>query len=432
MIEARVIRPNRSQPQWDIVDLDAWLPGDHRARLVWRFVESLDLSGFYERIKSREGTVGRPAADPMVLLALWLYAITDCVGSARALERLVESDLAYRWLAGGVPVNYHGLSDFRVNHGDILDRLLTESVTALVAAGLVSLEEITIDGTKVRASASKNSFKSEATLERIEAAVEQRLAALRAEVTDDSAACSRRQRASKIRTEEMMKDRAAKAHEALKVVQAERAKRAKTHPKDEKGKAEPTVSLTDPEARTMRFSDGAMRPAYNAQIAVVGGEGVIVSVEMTDRRNDAGLAQPMVEAIIDRYGTAPKTLLVDTHYATNEDIAALAEHEAGPVTIYAPPPPDRDDVKPRTLAERARKRAKEPESVKEWRGRMASDEGKETYRRRMRIERINGDLKNHGFGFLPVRGKLKAQAIALFHALANNMMATNRLRLLAT
>lgn len=431
MGEARIIEADRSQPSWDIVDLEAWLPGDHRARIVWSFVEGLDLLAFYDRIKSREGTVGRPAADPKVLLALWLYAITDCVGSARALERLAESDLAYRWLAGGVPVNYHGLADFRVDHGDILDGLLTASVTALVAEGLVSLAEITIDGTKVRADASKASFKSEATLARIEAGVERRLAALKAEVAQDSAACSKRRRAAAKAAAQSVKDRAAKARDVLKTVQAGREARARTHRKDEAGKAEPTASLTDPEARNMRFSDGAMRPAYNAQIAAAGDEGVILAVEMTDRRNDAGLAAPMVEIILDRYGTVPETLLVDTNYATSDDIVALADDERGPVTVYAPPPTDREDVKPDTLKRRARERAREPESLKAWRARMASEEGKAIYARRMRIERINGDLKNHGFGFLPVRGKLKAQAVALLHALANNMMAATRLRLLA-
>src|ERR1700681_2335023 len=138
MSEARVIRPDRSQTRWDFIDLEAMLPSDHRARIVWSFVESLDLSALYAAIRSREGEAGRPAADPAVLLALWLYATVEGEGSARELARLAERDLAYRWLAGGVPVNYHGLADFRVDHGDVLDRLLTESVTALIDEGLVT------------------------------------------------------------------------------------------------------------------------------------------------------------------------------------------------------------------------------------------------------------------------------------------------------
>ena len=131
MGEARVVRPDRRQLRWDMVDLEGLLPGDHRARVVWSFVESLDLVELYDQVRSREGEAGRPAA---VLMALWLHATVEGIGSARELERLAQSDVAYRWLAGGVPLNYHGLADLRVAHVVLLDRLLTESVTALVAA----------------------------------------------------------------------------------------------------------------------------------------------------------------------------------------------------------------------------------------------------------------------------------------------------------
>src|SRR5882724_10586252 len=158
--EVRVIRADRAQARWDILDLDALVPSDHRARIVVSFVESLELSALYAAIGAREGEPGRPPPDPAVLLALWLYATIEGVGSARQLERLAQHDAAYRWIAGGVPLNYHGLADFRVAHVAVLDRLLTESVTALIAEGVVSLAEIAVDGTKVRARASRESFKS--------------------------------------------------------------------------------------------------------------------------------------------------------------------------------------------------------------------------------------------------------------------------------
>lgn len=426
--EARFIRADRIQLHWDMIDLETLLPSDHRVRIVVEFVEELDLSGLYDAIKAREGEPGRPPPDPAILLALWLYATIEGVGSARQLARLVERDLAYRWIAGRVPLNYHGLADFRVAHVEVLDRLLTESVTALIAEKVVSLDEIAIDGTKVRADAGRDSFKTGTKLERIEAAVERRLAALKAEVESAPEASTRRKRAAQERAVREVKERAARARAALDRVQAERAERAKRHSKDEAKKSEPKASLTDPEARNMRFADGAFSPAYNVQIAGTPREGIILSVEMTDRRNDAGLAAPMVADVIRRYGQAPKTLLVDTHYATSEDVAALAEHEAGPVKVFAPPPTERDDVKPGTLANRIRKREQEPDSVKEWRRRMETNEGQETYRSRKLIERVNANLKNHGFGFMPVRGLIKAKAVALIHALANNLMAAHRLR----
>jgi transposase len=426
--EARFIRADRVQTHWDFVDLDALVPSDHRARIVVSFVESLDLSALYAAIGAREGEPGRPPPDPAVLLALWLYATIEGVGSARQLERLAQQDAAYRWIAGGVPLNYHGLADFRVAHVAVLDRLLTESVTALIAEGVVSLAEIAVDGTKVRANASRESFKSGSKLDRIEAAVGQRLAALKAETESDPEASSRRKRTAQERGAREVKERAERARAALDRVRAEKEKRTKTHPQDEAKKSEPKVSLTDPEARCMRFPDGAIRPAYNAQVAAAPKQGIIVAVEMTDRRNDAGLAVPMVDNIVRRYGKTPQTLLADSRYATAEDIAALAENAAGPVKVYAPPPSDRQDVKAETLVRRAKQRAREPDSVKEWRSRMEAQAGAEVYGRRKLIERINAHLKNHGFGFIPVRGLIKAQAVALWHALANNLMAAHRLR----
>src|SRR5579864_5690673 len=242
MSEARFIGADRLQTRWDFVDLEALLPNDHRARIVMSFVEGLDLSALYDAIKSREGEPGRPPPDPSVLLALWLYATIEGVGSARQLDRLVERDVAYRWIAGGVPTNYHGLSDFRVAHVAVLDRLLTESVTALIAEGVVSLAEIAVDGTKVRANASRDSFKTASTLSRIEAAVEQRLAALKAEIECDPEASSRRKRAAQERAAREVKERAVRAR-----VRTEKEKRAKKHPQDEAKKSEPTVSLSDPE-----------------------------------------------------------------------------------------------------------------------------------------------------------------------------------------
>jgi transposase len=415
MSEARVVRPDRRRLGWDMVDLEGLLPADHRARLGWSFVESLDLSPLYDQVLSREGEAGRPAADPAVLLSLWLYATVEGVGSARELERLAQSDAAYRWLAGGVPLNDHGLADFRVASVEVLDRLLTQSVTALIAEGLISLAEIAVDGTKVRASASKASFRTSEKLIRIEAAVAERLAALKQELkqelSSDPGASNRRRQAAQAARE--VQERAAGARAALERLQAERKSRAKKPVKDEAGKKEPRASTTDPEARSMRFPDGATRPAYNAQIAAAPKEGIIVSIEVTDRRNDAGLAGPMVDAIARRYGRTPNRLLVDTSYATSENIVALAAHAGGPVEVYTPPPSERENVKPASLARRIRKRAKESLCLKAWRERMASEAGKTVYALRKRIERINADRKNHGFGFLPVRGLIKAKAHAL-------------------
>src|SRR5580704_7572715 len=233
MAEARVVRPDRRQLRRDMVDLEGLLPADHRA----------------------------------VLLSLWLYATVEGIGSARELERLAQSDAAYRWLAGGVPLNYHGLADFRVDSVEVLDRLLTQSVTALIAEGLVSLAEIAVDGTKIRASASKKSFRTGEKLLKIVAAVAGCLASLKQELSSDPGASTRRGQAARERAAREVQERAGRARAALERLEAERKSRAAKHAKDEARKKVPRASTTDPEARFMRFPDGPVRPAYNAQIA---------------------------------------------------------------------------------------------------------------------------------------------------------------------
>jgi hypothetical protein len=193
-----------------------------------------------------------------------------------------------------------------------------------------------VDGTKVRANASRKSFRTSEKLLKIEAAVVERLASLKQELSSDPGASSRRGQAARERAARDVQERAGRARAALERLEAERKARAKTHAKDEAKKKEPRASTSDPEARCMRFPDGAVRPAYNAQIAAAPKEGVIVSIDVTDRRNDAGLAGPMVDDIARRYGRTPDRLLVDTSYATSKDIVALAGHAEGPVSVYTP------------------------------------------------------------------------------------------------
>ncbi len=371
-----------------MVDLDGTLALDHRARVVWGFVSGMDLSAFYARIGSREHGSGRPAADPAVLLALWLYATLEGVGSARRLAHLCESDMAYRWLCGGVRVNYHGLSDFRGGHGAVLDGLLSEQVAALVASGMVSLEEVAVDGTKVRASAGSGSFRGERGLSGYEAAARERVAALR----------------------------------------AEKAGRSRTHKKAEKKKPGPKVSTTDAQARRMRFADGGVGAGYNLQLAVSTDSHVIVGVQETDRRNDAGLAGSMVEQIERRYGARPARLLADTRYAARKDVLALGGKG---VEVYTPPAPVKQAAKAESVRRRERGRAGEPVVLQAWRARMASEAGQTIYRRRMRVEGVNGVVKQRGLGRLVVRGLAKVRAVALLHALAHNLWRGHRLACMA-
>lgn len=422
---ARYLEADREQLRWDMVDLDSQLTQEHRARVVWAFVEGLDLSALYERIRAREDRPGRPPPDPKIMLGLWLFATLEGVGSARQLDRLCGRDVAYRWLCGGVPVNYHGLSDFRCDHAEVLDRLLSESLTALVAEGIVKPEEVALDGTKVRASAGRGSFRKAAKLAELEGWARDRVKALKDEVESDPAASEKRRQAAQRRGAEDVRRRAEAARRALEKLQAEKAERTKRHKKAEARKNEVRASTTDAEARLMRFSDGAVRAGYNVQLAVEPGSAIIVAVETTDRRNDTGMAGPMLDEVERRLGVRPQRVLADTTYATREEIIALTEKS---IAVYTPVPPDKTDVSPESARKRAWRRQREHAAIKAWRARMADQASAAIYRARSRIETVNGILKGRGLAIMHIRSMAKVRCVVLLHALAHNLWRAHCLR----
>lgn len=422
---ARVITVDRGQPRWDMVDLESQLPADHRARVVWAFVETLDLSEFYAAVKAREGGPGQDRSDPRVVLALWLYATLEGIGSARALDRLCKYHTVYRWLCGGVPVDHNLLSEFRRAHGDKLDRLLTRSLASLVSEQLVALDEVTIDGTKLRANAGRGSLAGRARLARLEHAVGERVARLRAELESDPAASERRVKERQLRGAAERARRIARAQAKLKRLEEESAARAKTHAKAEAAKAAPRVSVSDIEARPMRFADGATRPGWNLQVATA--NGFVLAVEPTDRRNDTGLAQGLVAQVVTRCGLAPRRLLADTRSIVRDDIKRFAALYPE-MTVFSPPPADKPDTTAGSRRKRERQRAREAASLQAWRQRMAGAEGQDTYRRRKHIERTHAHMKNRGLARLLLRGIEKVRIVSLLHALAHNLWRAHILR----
>ena len=355
----------------------------------------------------------------------------DGVGSARELDRLTSQDLAYRWVACGVPVNYHGLADFRVAHADVLDDLLTKTLAAFMAEGLFDADEIVVDGTKIKASAGKSSYKRALRLDEAEAAARTRVAALKAEVDADPAASSRRTQAARARGLRQTQERIEKARGKLAEIEAEKAKRAERSPKEVAEQKEARASLTDPQARRMRCPDGAVRASYNVQIAATTDHGFVTAIMATDRRNDSGLVRPMFEESEQRLGRPIKRVLADTGFAQVDDIAALSSRAEAPVGVYIHPAKDRADVKPATLLVRQREREREPQTIKDWRQRMTTNEAEAIMKKRGRIERVNANFKNRGFGTLLVRGLAKVQAIGLWHALTHNLSIALRLRAMA-
>jgi len=410
----RVQRPNRAQLEFRPVDLESLLPADHRARIVWEFVEGLDLSALYAEIRAVEGSAGRPAIDPAILMALWLYATLDAVGSARAIERLCEQHDAYRWIAGGVSVNYHTLADFRVAHVEVLDRLLTSSVATLMAEGLVELTRVAQDGIRVRASAGAASFRRRERLERCVAEATAQVEALKQEVHDDPGATARRQEAARQRAARERQERVAKALAQLPEIEAKKRGDAKGHAR---------ASTTDADARVMKMADGGFRPAFNGEFATDTATQVIAGVTATNAGSDLGELAPMVEQLDGRYGQVPAEMLVDGGFASHEAIAQVSAPEIG-CTVYAPVPKPKDPAR-----ERYHACPGDSAAVGAWRARMGTAEAQTIYKERAATaECVNALARNRGLRQFPVRGLSKVKAVLLWFALAHNLMRSVALR----
>jgi len=426
--------PERRQAEWRAVSLDELVAPDHRVRLVWRFVEGLDLSPRYAAIKAVEGRPGHPPADPRLLVALWLYATVEGIGSARALARLCEEHLAFQRLCGGVGMNHKTLSDFRVGHGAVLEGLLVDSFTALMRAGVARLDRVAQDGVRVRASAGAAAFRRPRTLQQGRRQAKAEVERLRRELDTDPAAAGRRQAAARVAA---AADRERRVAEALAITEAlhaeacaRAAKRAAKRdgsdgdgpagPPPEPEKKEPRASTTDPQARVMKMADGGFRPADNVQFAGDPHSGAVAGVAVDNLGSDMGRMAPMSEALAAAYGTRPPQHLADGGFAKLDDIATLAERG---VVAYVPVPQPREPTRDRHAP-----RAGDPPAVAAWRQRMATDEAKAIYKERAATaELINAQARNRGLTRLLVRGIAKVKAVALWHALAHNMACTWRL-----
>jgi transposase len=410
----RLRLPERGQVDTHWAALDDLIPDDHPVRAVWAFALGLDLSALHEAIKAREGQVGHPPAAPELMMALWLWATIDGVGSARRLDQLCKEHLAYRWLCGGVSMNYHSLSDFRVAHQKVLDRLLARGVASLVEAGLVSLDILAQDGLRVRASAGAGSFRRRKRLEELRTAAQARIARLRAELEADPGSSDKRRQAAQQRAAHDREARIAAAQERMRELEAERARREKTNKQEVAKQKEPRASTTDAEARVMKMADGGFRPAYNMQIVAEPKTQLIVAVDIDTSGSDRGLARPAVETLIAR-GYKPSDYLIDGGFTKNDDIEWA--HESGTM-LWCPPGRTKHGTDPYAP------KPGDSAAIADWRRRMASDRGKNIYRQRAEHECINAQARRMGLRQLTVRGKEKARTALLWFALAHNMLRT--------
>jgi transposase len=428
----RILEPNRKQIELRASDLESLLPEDHRARLVWGYVERQDLGALYEAIKARGAAPGRRAIDPRVLFALWLYATLDGVGSGREVARLTRQHDAYRWICGGVSVNHHALNDFRCGNERVMDELLTANVATLAAVGAIGLQRVAQDGMRVRADAGAASFRRQGRLEEHLVQASELVQTLKVQAESDPGEANRRAQAARRRAAQQ---REACIRDALQQLPEVAAARRRNAAKPEDARA----STTDAHARVIKMGDGGFRPAFNVQFATDCEGQVIVGMDVVTAGSDMAQLAPMVDQVEQRIGKAPGQWLVDGGFPAHEQINAVA-HKTG---LYAPvpkskPAKSKDEPKdaPKGEANPAGQTDSAPappsefeprpgdsEAVAQWRQRMNSDAAREIYKERAATaECVNAQARNRGLQRMPVRGLAKVKCVVRLFVLAHNLL----------
>lgn len=409
--QVRVQRPERHQIQWRDASLDQMIPKDHRVRAVWAYVDRLDLAPLYSKIQAVAGGAGRDAVDPKILMALWMFAITEGISSARHLDRLCRRDLAYMWLCGEVGVNYHLLADFRTAHGESLDELLADTIATLMHQNIIALETVAQDGMRVRASAGSSSFRRQKSLEQCRQEAAEQVRRLHEE-NEENASSDDRRRSAAERAATERQQRVEAALKNLEELQKQKERR-------KKGSGEQArCSTSDPEARNMKMGDSGFRPAYNVQFATDGDTRMIVAVDVTNNGSDGGQLAPMHEKVCAQYGKVPANYVVDGGFATNEDIT-LVEQRGSKV---AAPMNHADRIEDRGGDPHAR-RPGDSDEMAAFRERMKTEEAKAVFKKRPSIAEFpNAECRNRGLHQFRVRGLEKVRAVCLWHALTFNFM----------
>jgi transposase len=415
----RVQGPNRSQVELRASDLESLLGEDHRARLVWGYVERQNLSSLFDAIKARGAAPGRRAIDPRILFALWLYATLDSVCSGREVARLTREHDAYRWICGGVAVNYHALNDFRSGNDALMDDVLSDNVAALAAVGAITLERVAQDGMRVRADAGAASFRRLSRLQEHQADARELVQTLKTQAQADPGAANRRAQAARLRAAQQREQRIADALARLPEMAATK-RRNGDKPEDAR------TSTTDADASNMKMGDGGWRPAYNVQFATDCAAQVIVGVDTVTAGSDMAQLAPMVEQVEQRLGKAPEQWLVDGGFPAHAQIEAVA----GKTELYAPVPKpkqatgkDRDGDNPPAPGSEFSPKPGDSEAVAQWRERMNTDAAREIYKNRAATaECVNAQARNRGLLRMPVRGLAKVRCVVKLFALAHNLM----------
>lgn len=304
----RVKAVNRTQTMMRVVAVEQLIEEDHPARAIWAFVGKLDLQSFYAPIEAVEGVAGRQPWDPRVLVCLWIYAYSRGIGSAREIARRCAYDPAFQWLTGMEEINYHTLSDFRVGHGDRLPELFVQVLGLLSAEGLVSLERVMHDGTKIQACAGADSFRREEKVRAHLAAARQQVEAM----GDPQAEESERQRGAR---ERAVRERQSRLEQALEELGKIRQTKSGSTVQESA-----RVSLTEPEARIMKQSDGGYAPSYNVQLSTEASHKIIVGAGVSQSASDYGELMGAMDRVKENLGRQPQQMVTDGGFTCRENI----------------------------------------------------------------------------------------------------------------
>jgi transposase len=408
--EVRVKTPQRGQVEMHLLSLDEAIRADHPVRSVARYVESLDLTAFYQDLRAVKGGVGRDAVDPKILLTLWLFATIEGVASARQLAELCTRDFAYLWICGGVTVNRELLNTFRSSHPERLDALMTETIGILLHHDLVSLKRVAQDGMRVRASAGKSSFRREETLQRCLQQAREQVEQMRQEDDDDQGGRSKQEAARRRAAEERV--------QRVEAAIAERAKLQQQRDEQSRNDGKPArASTTDPEARVMKMADGGFRPAYNVQFSTATGSRLIVGVDVTNDGSDSGKMDPMLDQFERNYEQLPEAQIVDAGFSSRTDTTRVEQRG---VKVYSPIKKE-EELLAQGEDPYARRRG-DTDEYAAFRHRMSTPEAKAIYRERCSTAEFpNAGCRNRGLHQFLVRGLKKTRAVAIWQALAHNL-----------
>jgi transposase len=313
--QPRFVYVNRQQLVMRTVEVEQLIEADHPARAIWEFLGRVDLSRFSEGIQVYEGERGRAAYDPRLLISLWVYSLSRGITAGREIARLCETDPAYQWLTGMRVVNYHSLTDFRVQHEAALRELFIQILGVLSSEGLVTLERVMNDGTKIKAQASPQSFQGARKIKEHLAAAGRHVAALEEQAEEEVG-----QKLGRAR-ERVARENVARLEAAL--AEFEKLREQKPDVPEEKLR----VSISEPEARKMKQPDGGYAPSYNVQITTDQAQGIIVAVGISQSAADTKELLAAVAQVKENTGKLPAQLVADGGYTSGANIKQLAEQK---------------------------------------------------------------------------------------------------------